>query len=155
MSAPTMIPRRHALLALGAGGAGLATAEPGDAVASLRERELAFAQSMADRDLARFAAHLAEDAVFLNGGQPLRGKPAILARWRQYFDGPRPPFSWAPEIAEVLEGGQLGMTEGPVRAPDGRLIARFYTVWRRDPGGPWLLVFDNGYSIPACRTTPG
>jgi ketosteroid isomerase-like protein len=152
MSAP-VFPRRLALLALG--GLGVARAEPAaepvaEAAASLREQELAFARSMAERDFRAFAAPIADEAVFLNGGQPLRGKAAILGHWRRFFDAPAAPFSWAPELVEVLADGRLGMTEGPVRAPDGRVIARFYSVWRREPGGPWRLVFDNGYSLPGC-----
>lgn len=121
-----------------------------DGVAALRAAESAFADTMARRDLAGFAACIHPDAVFINGGQPLRGREAIVAHWRRYFTVPTAPFAWAPELAEVAAGGQLGYTEGPVRAPDGAVFARFYSTWQRQPDGGWLVVFDNGYSV-----TPG
>jgi ketosteroid isomerase-like protein len=115
---------------------------------SLRDAELAFADSMARRDRAAFAAWIAEDAVFLNGGQPLRGKAAIVADWGRFFDGPDAPFAWAPDLVAVLDGGRLGYTNGPVRNPAGRVFARFHSTWLRDGAtGPWRVVFDNGQSV--------
>lgn len=114
----------------------------------LRDAEQAFADSMARRDRAAFAAWIAEDAVFLNGGQPLRGKAAIVEHWSRFFDGPDAPFAWAPDLVAVLDGGLLGYTNGPVRNPAGRVFARFHSTWRREgAGGPWRVVFDNGQSV--------
>ena len=45
---------------------------------SLARAETAFAETMRARDFQRFAAFIADDAVFINGGKPLRGKPAII-----------------------------------------------------------------------------
>lgn len=115
---------------------------------SLRGAEMAFAQSMAERDFQAFAAHIAEDAVFINGGQPLHGKAAILAHWKQFFDAPAAPFSWTPDLAVVTTSGDLGYTHGPVHDPQGQLILRFYSTWRWHPEGQWQVVFDNGY-VPA------
>jgi len=120
-----------------------------DAAAQVRAAETAFAKSMADRDFAAFSALVADDAVFINGGQPLRGKPAVLAFWRRFFDGPAAPFAWKPEIVEVA--GALGYTEGPVSSPDGKVFARFWSTWRRDPAtGQWRVVFDNGQRVCDC-----
>ena len=124
--------------------------EAAAADSTLRAAELAFAATMADRDADAFATFLAEDAVFVNGGQPLRGKAAIVAHWRQYFgDGPA-PFAWAPETAVAMDAAGLGYTEGPVLDPSGATIARFHTTWRRDADGRWRVVFDNGYTVPPC-----
>lgn len=100
---------------------------------------------MARRDLVAFGNHIAEDAVFINGGKPLRGKSAIVEYWSQYFKNPAPPFAWAPEIVEVGAESSLGYTEGPVTAGQA-VIARFYSTWQLQSGGRWLVVFDNGYS---------
>ncbi len=75
--------------------------------AQVRAAETAFAQSMADRNFAAFGSFVADDAVFINGGQPLRGKAAILAFWQRFFNSPVAPFSWRPELAEVVTSGGL------------------------------------------------
>lgn len=108
--------------------------------------ETAFAQSMADRDFAAFASHIADDAIFVNGRNPLRGKAAILADWKKYFDGPV-PFSWKPETVVVLDDGSLGQTKGPVFDPAGKPILEFRSTWRRGADGRWKIIFDDG----ACR----
>ncbi len=122
-------------------------------VAELREAETGFAQSMARRDFAAFAAYVAEDAVFINGGHPLRGKAAVLAHWQRFFQGAQAPFSWRPETAEIAGDGQLGYTDGPVSDPSGAVFARFYSTWMRRPDGRWQVVFDNGYEACAARPT--
>ena len=133
---------------------GCATAPPPPATelaAQLSAAETAFAKTMADRDFAAFSALIADDAVFINGGQPLRGKVAIAAFWKRFFDTPAAPFSWKPEIAEVAVRGDLGYTEGPVAAPDGKVFARFWSTWRRDAvTRQWRVVFDNGQRVCDC-----
>lgn len=115
----------------------------------VRQSELAFAATMAARDLNAFAGFIAEDAVFINGGQPLRGRVVIVQNWERFFSGPEAPFSWEPEIVEIAAGGTLGYTEGPVTLSSGESSSRFYTTWQRQPQGGWLVVFDNGYRV--CR----
>jgi len=121
-------------------------------VEEVRAAETAFARTMADRDLAAFASFVADDAVFVNGNEPLRGKPAILAHWQRFFAGPQAPFSWTPRIVEVLGSGELAYSEGPVISPQGELIATYFSTWRRDSRGAWKVVLDNGYV--ACRCAP-
>lgn len=114
---------------------------------ALRATEIAFAATMAARDLAAFARFLAPDTVWTGGKEPLIGPEAVVAGWRAYFDGPTPPFSWAPDTALVLPSGELGRTAGPVHGPDGKPLVRFNSVWRRLPAGRWEIVFD--YATPA------
>ncbi len=118
-------------------------------VQQVTETEIAFAKTMADRDHAAFLGFVAEEAVFLNGGKPLRGKAAISAHWKRFFSAAAAPFSWQPDLVEVLPSGTLAQSIGPVLAPDGKVFARFYSVWRRGADGKWQIVFDNGYS--ECR----
>ncbi|KFN49668.1 YybH family protein [Arenimonas composti] len=118
-------------------------------VAAVRAAETAFAQTMADRDFDAFAAHIADDAIFVNGARPLNGKATILAEWRNYFADAEAPFSWRPETVVVLSSGQLAQTKGPVFAPDGNVVAEFRSTWRRDADGTWRVVFDDGAC--ACR----
>lgn len=108
------------------------------------QAESAFAQTMADRDLQAFAAHVAVDAVFFGRQGPLRGRAAVVAGWQRFFEGPAAPFSWSPEAVEVLASGTLALSSGPVRDPTGRQIGTFNSVWRRDPDGRWRVVFDKG-----------
>lgn len=122
--------------------------------ASLAAAEIAFAKSMADRDLEEFSSFIHNDAVFINGGKPLRGKPQILAHWKRFFEKPEAPFSWKPEIAEVSTSTGLGYTEGPVSISNGRIIARFYSTWQLQKDGSWQVVFDNGYDVCNCESTP-
>lgn len=117
-------------------------------VAQVTATERAFAKSMADRDFMAFAAHVADDAVFLNGGQPLPGKAAVLAHWQRFFAGAKAPFSWQPDMVEVSGSGNLAQSIGPVADPQGVVVARFYSTWRLEPAGLWRIVFDNGYDLP-------
>lgn len=121
-------------------------------VRQVREAETAFAQTLAMRDAAAFAEYVAEEAVFFDGDEALRGREAVVAGWRPYFEGTQAPFSWAPEHVEVLASGTLALTSGPVRDPDGRQIGTFNSVWRRDGDGRWRVVFDKG--CPPCDCAP-
>lgn len=121
-------------------------ADLGELTRQVEAAETAFAQTMADRDFEAFASHIAEDAIFVNGRQPLRGKATILADWKKYFDGPA-PFSWKPETVVVLDDGSLAQTKGPVFDPAGKPILEFRSTWRREADGSWRVVFDDG----ACR----
>jgi len=110
----------------------------------VREREIAFAQTMADRDLDAFASFVSEEAVFFNGDQAIRGRAAVVEAWAPFFDGPLPPFAWAPDVVEVLESGRLALSSGPVTAANGEAVGRFNSVWRLDSDGVWRVVFDKG-----------
>ena len=112
------------------------------------DTERAFAATMAARDHAAFASFLAEDAVFLNGGRgELRGKSAIAEYWKRYYSAPQAPFSWQPDRVAVLDSGLLAYSTGPVAAPDGKVFARFYSTWRREPTGAWRVIFDDGCNL--------
>ena len=115
----------------------------------VRAAETAFAKSMADRNLAAFAALLADDAVFFGGKGVMRGKAAVAADWKRFFDGAAAPFSWAPAEVEVLPSGNLGFTSGPVYDPKGQRIGTFNSVWQRQADGTWKIVFDKG--CPPCE----
>ena len=116
----------------------------------VRDAEIAFAATLARRDFKAFAEFVAEDAVFIGGGKPQRGRAAVLASWKRFFEGPEAPFSWAPDLVEVLPNRQLGYSTGPVHVK-GKLVARFASTWRRDPDGRWRVVFDNGSDVCDCK----
>lgn len=108
--------------------------------------ERAFARSMAERDHAAFTALLSEQAVFW-APQVTRGKAAVAAAWKPFFDGPKAPFSWEPDEVQVLADGTLAHSSGPVFNPEGRRVARFNSIWRQESPGVWRIVFDKGQPL--------
>lgn len=130
--------------------AGQTTAELEDQV---RAAERAFAKTMADRDLAAFRSHLADDAVFM-GGTALRGSKAVGDGWARFFDGAQAPFSWDPETVVVLESGTLALSTGPVYNPAGERAGTFNSIWRREADGRWRIVFDKGCPPCDCGKAP-
>jgi ketosteroid isomerase-like protein len=117
----------------------------------VRDAETAFATSMAQRDLIAFAKLIASDAVFFGEGA-LRGKEAVVAGWKRFFEGPTAPFSWSSASVEVLASGTLAHSSGPVLDKNGNQIGTFNSIWRREPDGSWKVVFDKG--CDACRCAP-
>lgn len=146
-----MLTRRAAVMAALAAPAGVGAASAPRRstevlIAEVRAAETAFARTMADRNLEAFARFVAEEAIFVNGGAPLRGRRAVVDHWRRYFAGEQAPFSWKPELVEVLESGTLAYSEGPVAGPDGVARSRYFSTWRW-ADGRWQVVFDNGYRL--------
>lgn len=121
--------------------------------AQLRATEEAFARTMADRDHRAFVSFLAEETVFFGQRGEIRGKEAVAAAWKPLYEAPEAPFSWQPESATVLDSGTLGLTSGPVLAPDGSRIGTFNSVWRRESDGSWKVVFDRGCPPCDCPAT--
>lgn len=119
-------------------------ASQADLRAQVMAAESAFAKTMADRDLNAFASFIADEAVFFAGNTPLRGRNKVTGDWAKFFQGPQAPFSWEPDLVEVLDSGMLALSSGPVRDPSGKVVARFNSIWRREPSGRWLVVFDKG-----------
>lgn len=114
--------------------------------AEVEAREIAFAKTMADRDFDAFLAFVSPEAVFFNGNEPIRGRDAIGRAWAPFFDGPTAPFSWHPDVVEVLESGRLALSSGPVRTATGESAGRFNSIWRKEADGVWRVVFDKGCS---------
>ncbi|MEP7327891.1 MAG: nuclear transport factor 2 family protein [Betaproteobacteria bacterium] len=116
--------------------------------------EHAFARTMADRDFAAFSTFIATDAIFFTGPTPLRGKEAVTAGWKRFYERPAPPFSWTPDEVEVLDSGTLALSSGPVRNPDGRIVSRFTSIWRLEAPGVWRVIFDRGNEVCDCAKAP-
>jgi ketosteroid isomerase-like protein len=135
--------RAYALL-IAASALGAGVEAQTDAARQVEAREIAFAKTMADRDLDAFLAFVAPEAVFFEGNEPLRGRETIARAWAPFFEGAAAPFSWHPDLVEVLDSGQLALTSGPVRDPAGAVVGRFNSIWRREADGRWLVVFDKG-----------
>lgn len=126
------------------------SADPADLRRQVIAAEMAFAKTMSDRDHAAFSSFVSEEAVFISAGKPVRGKQAITADWKKFYDSPRAPFSWKPELVEVLPSGTLAQSIGPVSNPDGVIVARFNSIWRLEAPGVWRVVFDSGSDVCNC-----
>jgi ketosteroid isomerase-like protein len=112
------------------------------------DTETAFAKTMADRDHAAFTSFLANDTIFFSGQKTLRGKTAVAEAWKAFYDKPQAPFSWRPEKVEVLDDGSLALSTGPVFDENGKPVASFTSIWRREAPGVWRIIFDKGCNCP-------
>jgi ketosteroid isomerase-like protein len=120
----------------------------------LLELDAAFSRLSVEKGAgAAFAAHLADDAVFLPMGENLiSGKEAIV----KYFSDGESTLAWKPLKAEIARSGELGYTYGTselqTKAQDGKTQVRHYkyvSVWKRQKNGVWKLVLDIGNQSPA------
>lgn len=138
-----------------AGCAALPVPENATLVRQVTDTEQAFADTLARRDFTAFQEFLADEAIFYDGATPLRGKAAVAAFWKRYFDEEKPPFSWKPDRVDVPDSGMLAHSSGPVLDPQGNTIARFNSVWRQAAPGRWQIVFDKGEAVCDCLEKPG
>jgi ketosteroid isomerase-like protein/quercetin dioxygenase-like cupin family protein len=113
--------------------------------------EQAFAKTMAARDFPTFSSFISEEAIFFGGSAPLRGKAQVVAAWQPYFTETNAPFSWGPDQVEVLNSGTLAISSGPVFDAQGKVTARFTSIWRQESPGVWRIIFDKGNAV--CSTT--
>ena len=118
--------------------------ELADLQQQVMETERAFAQTMADRDFQAFKSFLSTEAVFFSGSASLQGKQQVVDTWKAYYETEDAPFSWEPEQVVVLESGTLALSSGPVRDPEGKVVATFNSIWQRDSDGDWQVIFDKG-----------
>lgn len=119
--------------------------------ATLRQTELDFAKAFAERNAARFAEFVADDARFTGGGRVREGKAAIMEQWTTMMQNPDLTLTWSPDIVEVSRAGDLGYTSGAyeftLKRRDGSVArerGRFASVWRRADDGKYRIVFDIG-----------
>jgi uncharacterized protein (TIGR02246 family) len=146
-----------AALSLASGWFGDVHAQPADlkaAAAAIMQADRDFNQAVAARDRAKFLALISEHAVFVGEG-PMRGHAEILKGWAPFFDPAGPTLSWEPTRAEVLVGGDVGVTIGSwirrAKSPDGRTTetrGQYATTWQKQKDGAWKVVYDIGSTAP-------
>jgi ketosteroid isomerase-like protein len=110
----------------------------------VRNTEIAFAATMAERDFAGFKSFLSAEAIFLSGDNALRGAEQVALSWQAFFTGKEVPFSWRPETVVVLDSGTLALSTGPVFDASGKLISYYTSTWRQELPGVWKIVLDKG-----------
>jgi ketosteroid isomerase-like protein len=122
------------------------------AAADVKAAEIAFAKTMADRRLDQFTDFVAADAVF-NGTTPHIGRAAVVEAWKPFFAKPAAPFSWAPDAVAPTADGRHAISTGLARDPDGNVISRFTSLWRKEADGHWRVVADQGVDLD-CTAPP-
>lgn len=113
--------------------------------------DVAFDQAAADGDLERFAALLANDAVFMGSGV-VKGKEAIVEAWAPLFAENRTAvLRWQPHTVDVSASGDLGYTIGDFELtatlPDGsqeEMGGTYVSIWKKGEDGQWRAVVDAG-----------
>ncbi|HUF17546.1 MAG TPA: nuclear transport factor 2 family protein [Thermoanaerobaculia bacterium] len=127
----------------------LAVSLDADPAAEARQAEIDFAAAFAERDVEKFFRFVLDDAHFLGAEETYSGKASIREGWARFFEGDRAPFSWRPERVLVNDEGTLALSTGPIHNPEGALIGYYSSVWQKQPGGEWKVVFDGpGSAVP-------
>jgi ketosteroid isomerase-like protein len=120
------------------------------AAAAIMQADRDFNQSVVSRDKKKFLSIISEIAVFVGDG-PMRGHDEILNGWSPFFDPNGPTLTWEPTSAEVLVGGDVGITIGSwtrrTKAADGKTSegrGQYVTTWQKQKDGAWKVVYDIG-----------
>lgn len=127
-----------------------AMAAAGPVEDQVRCAELAFSRSVQEQNIQAFTEFVDEDARF-TGGTTLKGKQAVSEGWQVFFESGGPTIRWAPDNIEVLDSGDLALSQGPfemrMTGENGEEVVRtgrFFSVWRRADDGRWTVIFDGG-----------
>jgi ketosteroid isomerase-like protein len=146
--------RNHSRTATAWQAAGNALAASPDATrqaeCAVWQRELSFAQSVADHDPKAFAEHLHADAAFGVSRAPTRGREAITREWAPLIEGKALKLRWYPAVVTLGGDGRTAYSSGPALYEDPATgehrIGRFGSVWQRGDDGTWRVLFDDGVS---------
>jgi ketosteroid isomerase-like protein len=124
------------------------------------DRELGFAKSVADHDLAAFTEHVHPAAVFVDGGGALlQGRAAVVDGWRAIVEGKKVRLFWHPTTVIADGAPGVALSRGPYLVEDPRPDAKnrflkgtFQSIWVRDTDGAWRVVVDGGTPPPVPAT---
>jgi ketosteroid isomerase-like protein len=99
-----------------------------------------------------FAKYAAEDALLVGGEEFPRGPEGMAAAFATY--SPDRVITWRPMRGFGAGSGGLAFTvghsvSGPRPGKTGPSIPqKYFSVWRQEPDGRWLYIFDLGSSRP-------
>jgi len=121
-----------------------------DPAHDVRCREIAFSQSVENKDPVAFESFIDADARFV-AGSISRGPAEVSSAWSVFFSEDGPSIKWRPQVVEVLDDGSLALSRGPYRLiardPDGNAVEHwgtFNSIWRKQEDDTWKVVFDAG-----------
>jgi ketosteroid isomerase-like protein len=136
-----------------------ATAMDDSAGKSLVAAETAFARMALEQGIrAAFIANFADDGIVFEPA------PAILRETWPARPAPADPgalrLEWKPAQVAVARSGDFGYSTGPYTLtdaahPDRARHGVFFSVWRRDAGGPWRVALDIGIVTPVAPDFAG
>lgn len=117
-------------------------------------RERSFAASVANHDVAAFAEHVREDAVFDAGtNAPTRGRGEIVESFRDFIDGKGAILRWYPGVVNIGGDPGIAFSHGVFWLQDDNSSAKarfrtgsFTTIWVKGADGVWKVLFDSGGS---------
>lgn len=119
-----------------------------EAECAVWQRELSFADAVAQHDPDAFASHLHPQAAFGVSQKPTRGRDAITREWAPLIEGKALRLSWYPATVTLGGDGRTAYSSGPALYEDPKTgdarIGRFGSVWYRNDEGTWQVLFDDG-----------
>jgi ketosteroid isomerase-like protein len=120
------------------------------ALQSLVQAEKNFAQMSVEKGTREaFLANLADDGIVFDPG-PVNGKK--LYEKRPASDA---QLGWQPIFADISRASDMGYTTGPwefkKNKNDDKPVGhgQFFSVWKKEPDGPWKVALDGGIDNPA------
>ena len=129
------------------GGSARAQTDTAALASQVREAERAFAKTMADRNHAAFVSFLSDEAVFFGPQGAQRGKAAVAAAWKPFFDRPDAPFRGTRTRLRCSTLERSALSSGPVRTRRANASARSIRPGA-EAGRGLEIVFDKG--CPPC-----
>lgn len=115
------------------------------------QRELGFANSVANHDAKAFSGYLHGGAVFIDAAGITRGAVAVTSAWAPIIKGEGIRLRWHPERVVIGGDPDTALSMGPywIEDPSGQpasryRIGRFISTWKRDRHGVWHVLFDGG-----------
>ena len=129
----------------------LPAAPDADARCAVWEREMGFARSVEEHDSVAFKEHVQTGALFITGGEDLRGRDAITLDWKTVLEGKKLQLHWYPTSIVVLGDPRVALARGPYwfdttddAGKPKYLKGGFQGVWVKDNDGVWRVIVEGG-----------
>jgi len=116
----------------------------------LAAAEAGFERAVAERKLDGWVETFAPNGMMIQPDGPVVGHEGIRLAMAGAFADSTFRLTWTPDLIGVSDDGTLGYTTGRYerrRVVDGEETAQrgsYFTVWRRQPDGSWLVEADMG-----------